>query len=351
MKDYRVLIVDNQRDRRRKLRSGLKSLEGNFEVTEAASGEEALLLLARQSFALLVSNQRLAGISGIELLQKAHERKEGLKSILLLGASDEKIQKQADKAGASAILSISVETPDFLDAVRRCLGLADASVLPATRQVEQEQAPRPGPTERLAALRRELQADFAALLDEQGQALAQAGESLESALDPALLPVIMATLSAGARVSLALGAAAPQGLMVFAGRGQQVYLAHVGPALSLLVVRKGELPEAQLLDPGRTILAAVNDLLELLARLGAPLEIEQQDLPVQETPEEPEAPGETDAHLDGILSQAARLKMDAQDVDAFWDAAASEQNGGSIPDAGALSYEEARRLGLAPKDS
>jgi len=351
LKNYRVLIVDTQRDRRRKLRSGLKSLEGDFEVVEVASGEEALLLLARQPFDLLVSNQRLAGISGVELLQKTRRRAEGLKSILLLGTSEAKIQQQAVKAGAAAILSMPVETADFLDAVERCLGLVESIALPVEPGSAQETCPAPSPTERLASLRQELQAECAALLDEGGQVQAQAGESLESALGPTLLAAIMATLSAGVKVSIALGAARPHGLMCFSGGLQQVCMAHVGPALSLLVVRKMEKPGAPLPDSGPAILAAAGDLLELLEQLGVPLADEPENPATMETSEEAEIPGPADPHLDVIFSEATRLPMDSNEVDAFWETAAGEQNGEGISSAGALSYEQARRLGLAPKDS
>ncbi len=88
MSTYHVLIVENSREQRRTLRTELGSLDHRLEVYDVASGEEALLVLARQPLDLLVSGSRLAGISGVELSQKARQRKAGLKVILLGGKAD-----------------------------------------------------------------------------------------------------------------------------------------------------------------------------------------------------------------------------------------------------------------------
>ncbi len=65
---YRILIVEDQREVSLLLRSALQTLEHDLEVVEIPSGEEAILDASRNKIDLLVTDYRLAGITGIELM-------------------------------------------------------------------------------------------------------------------------------------------------------------------------------------------------------------------------------------------------------------------------------------------
>ncbi|MDH5508278.1 MAG: response regulator, partial [Anaerolineae bacterium] len=69
MAGYTILIVDDQREVSRVLRSGLESLDADFAIKELLSGEEALLEI-KSGVDLLVSDLKLPGISGMELMEK-----------------------------------------------------------------------------------------------------------------------------------------------------------------------------------------------------------------------------------------------------------------------------------------
>ena len=63
-----ILLVDDQREVRRIMRASLEMLNRGYAIAEVPSGEEALLELARQRYDLLITDQRLPGLSGLELL-------------------------------------------------------------------------------------------------------------------------------------------------------------------------------------------------------------------------------------------------------------------------------------------
>jgi CheY-like chemotaxis protein len=63
-----ILVVDDEAGMRLLLTSVLKD-EG-YDVTAAASGEEALQLAARRHFHLIISDLKMPGISGLELLEQ-----------------------------------------------------------------------------------------------------------------------------------------------------------------------------------------------------------------------------------------------------------------------------------------
>ena len=70
-KDIRILVVDDDES----LLSMLTQLltEEGYQVTAASSGEEALDIFCKDSFPLVVSDIKMPGMSGIELLQKVKE--------------------------------------------------------------------------------------------------------------------------------------------------------------------------------------------------------------------------------------------------------------------------------------
>jgi CheY-like chemotaxis protein len=85
MPKYRVLIVDDQSEVRRLLRAGLVTLGPDIQVVDVPSGEEAILVISRQPFDLLIADVRLPGISGLELKTRARMHNPNLKLILITG--------------------------------------------------------------------------------------------------------------------------------------------------------------------------------------------------------------------------------------------------------------------------
>ncbi|WP_312263463.1 response regulator, partial [Candidatus Igneacidithiobacillus taiwanensis] len=66
--DTMILVVEDERNLRRVLAAILRA-EG-FSVLEAESAEEALELLQNNTPSLILSDQRLPGMPGIELLRR-----------------------------------------------------------------------------------------------------------------------------------------------------------------------------------------------------------------------------------------------------------------------------------------
>src|SRR2546425_6667992 len=81
----KILIVDDEG-------ANLRALERLFRqdhsVLTAQSGDEALALLQQHEVALLISDQRMPGMTGIELLQKTVPLRPHMVRILLTGYTD-----------------------------------------------------------------------------------------------------------------------------------------------------------------------------------------------------------------------------------------------------------------------
>jgi len=83
----RVLFVDDEENILRSIKRLL--LEESYEILTANSGEEALKLLKdQQNIGLLVSDQRMPGMQGVDLLQQASHISPDTLRILLTGYTD-----------------------------------------------------------------------------------------------------------------------------------------------------------------------------------------------------------------------------------------------------------------------
>ena len=82
---YKILIVD---DEPVNLRTLSRLLRANYDVVTAESGDEALKLLQQHNVALLISDQRMPGMTGIELMKNTVSLRPQMVRILLTGYTD-----------------------------------------------------------------------------------------------------------------------------------------------------------------------------------------------------------------------------------------------------------------------
>ena len=96
---FQILVVDTQREASKMIRIGIQSLGADFAVATAMSGEEALLEARLRKFDLLISEVRLTGMSGVELIRKLRASKPDLKAILISGSVDRYIRREVAEVG------------------------------------------------------------------------------------------------------------------------------------------------------------------------------------------------------------------------------------------------------------
>ena len=107
----RILIVDDEPSIGRLLTAKL-SREG-YKCEYCTGGDEALALLAHQAFDAVISDLRMPGISGLELLRQARQVDSHLPFLMATGVDDIRVGIQAMKEGADDYLL----KPFQLDAV------------------------------------------------------------------------------------------------------------------------------------------------------------------------------------------------------------------------------------------
>jgi len=95
-KRFPILYVD---DDRANLLSLCYALEDEFSVVTASSGEEALRRLVDQDFAILLSDQRMPGMTGVEVCARARQLKPQVVRLIITAYSDLKAATDAINLG------------------------------------------------------------------------------------------------------------------------------------------------------------------------------------------------------------------------------------------------------------
>jgi two-component system response regulator PilR (NtrC family) len=114
-----LLLVDDEDALRTVMAERLA--DAGFAVTEAASGEQALERLERFAFDVLVSDLRLPGIDGREVLAEALRRYPGIIGIVVTGYGTVKDAVDAIKRGASDFISKPFQFEELLHVLESAL--------------------------------------------------------------------------------------------------------------------------------------------------------------------------------------------------------------------------------------
>lgn len=110
------------------VRESLKSLlarEG-FEITMVSSGTEALDLLSKEAFDLILTDMRMPGMNGIETLKAIREArakfgKDPLPEIILTAYDEPGVREEAKKLGVKDFLMKPFDLNEFVGVLRKQL--------------------------------------------------------------------------------------------------------------------------------------------------------------------------------------------------------------------------------------
>ena len=342
MPSYRILIVNDQHEVSRLLHSALDTLEDKLDIVEMPSGEQAILDSSRNSVDLLVSDYRLPGISGIELMRKVRKFRPNVKVILITGQTDPKIRKEVSEAGADAFFIKPVPIADFLDSVERHLGLVESILPPEPIIPAEEVEVQPNLPDIMVHLRMELKAIAVLLLNDNGHVLARAGDLPDMNEEVSLLSSLLSIYSAGQKVTRLISGKAASSWYVFDGAQYDLIFAPVGMSHAMLIIGKGLADDQQVLKTADIFSAARTQIEPALGELppGIPA--------THETPATPLEGVDPGMREMAPLFIDSRTRLKPADVNDFWDKAADQHKAPTNPDM--LSYEQAKQLGFTPKD-
>lgn len=117
----RILIVDDSLEFRRSLTKIFQ--KAGFKVRAVDDCKRASALLRQEFFPLIITDLRMAGKSGLDLLHEAASVSPGSKVIMVTAFGDEEAEQLALAGGAAAFFFKPVKRKAILEAARQALQL------------------------------------------------------------------------------------------------------------------------------------------------------------------------------------------------------------------------------------
>jgi two-component system chemotaxis response regulator CheY len=119
----RILIVEDSPTMRALLASALEELEGSVKITEAESGFEALRVLPRERWDLIVTDVNMPDINGLELVSfaKGNDAYRGVPLIIVSTEGSERDRAKGLELGADAYLVKPFEPADLREIAAQLL--------------------------------------------------------------------------------------------------------------------------------------------------------------------------------------------------------------------------------------
>jgi len=115
----RVLVVDDERFFQELFRELLQG--AGHQVRVAASGDDALKLMAEEHFDVLVTDVVMPGLDGVALVREARRRDPDLEAVAVTGHDDVRLAVQAMKAGCADFLTKPVDREELVEVCERAL--------------------------------------------------------------------------------------------------------------------------------------------------------------------------------------------------------------------------------------
>ncbi len=116
---HKYLVVDDEKNIRVTVRRCLDS--GDIQVSDAINGEEALEILSRESFNLLLLDLKLPGLDGMEVLRRVRTLYPDLKVIIISAHGSVQTAVEAMKTGALDFLEKPFTPDELRSAVSKAL--------------------------------------------------------------------------------------------------------------------------------------------------------------------------------------------------------------------------------------
>jgi CheY-like chemotaxis protein len=115
----KILLVEDEAALRETLEEILSL--NNFEVSLAASGEEALELISKIKPDLIVCDIMMPGITGLELIEKVHQQAQfkNIPFIFLSALVSREDQKNGIAAGAKGYITKPFKASDLIREIRK----------------------------------------------------------------------------------------------------------------------------------------------------------------------------------------------------------------------------------------
>jgi CheY-like chemotaxis protein len=232
MTSKHILVVDDEPRVAFFLSKALEHADRDYDVSIAHSGEEALEIISRSSIDLLVTDLRMPGISGLELMRWVRTSSPKTRTILITAYGNDEVETEAHRLEAYRYITKPFSLDAFTQVAQEALRdmavsqpglvvLSDESYEAITRELEN--------------LCQDVSAQCVFLADMLGQRMAEVGitEGIDSA---ALLSLLAGGFAATGELARHFGSGEAANLNFHQGTRYEIYSANVGDNLFLAML-------------------------------------------------------------------------------------------------------------------
>lgn len=406
MKTRRILIVDDAPEFANMVKDALSTMEIPLQVTIYLSAEEAWLEVLKTRFDLVITDLRLPGISGTELVRRIRQRFPKIKIIAVSGLAEAGLNERTRAAGVDAFYRKPVEMPLLLTKIDNLLSdlnneeepvvnerpqkaelvsrLVTAPlgytpppaseeakeaaaktaapqpppahpILPPDPAKNQKPAPKHSPEDiasmrdleqRLLKLMRESGAQSIVLTTQTGQVLYGSGVSPDFHFSPELVSACSSLVQSLKEVARTPEETTTLGVLVLAGNNRDSVVVNVSKFFIWLLFSTGSQP-AEISKATFAVYASKDSLqfiLNMLALLPLPV---HPHPPVEGEQAKIERMASMNTDELKIAEKISEKSVDKKDADAFWDH--EEQIKPEIPGE-TIDFDKAASMGLIPSE-
>jgi DNA-binding NarL/FixJ family response regulator len=375
---FRVLIVDDHQEIRTALRANLEAFEVDLDLVDVPSGEEAIVEVVGTGIDLLIADVGLPGLTGIELYKKLKHTFPDMQVILITGIDDEEIHQEITDVGAEAFFFKPLKMPEFLNAVRKTIGLAPVENEPEPLVKLTKQNLDKNVTERIADLRGELGAISIMIIEKAGIISAETGIVPDTIYESHVMPLLLRTFSTTTKISAFLGKEKPDSVWYFSGEKYDLFWSHIDVDYGMMVITNPVTQNNDLTWVLTTLDLAIQEVTQIIQNLtekpatkkktatakASSTKTKTADNSKKKTPVKAEIPRKPEQGEKGskktrskpAVNKSKPAAKDAPDTDQteesevheFWKAATLEAEFQQTESADSLSFEQAQKLGFVP---
>lgn len=228
-----ILIVDDEEAILAVLKNSLRKMGSDYHLVTASDGYQALEQLKLHSFDLVVTDYKMAGMNGLELLEAIHALQPSTRVILMTAYGSDALQAEARRKLAYSYLTKPFQIDDFRQVVKDALD--DLAVSRPGILILSDERYR-----QVNSLLSQLRSDIAArcvfLTDSEGHFIARVGNVDDLPLEQIASLVggsVASLLEAGRMID---GEADAINLAYREGKRKNLYVVNIGSQLLLIIV-------------------------------------------------------------------------------------------------------------------
>lgn len=264
-----ILVIDDHFEMLEFLRSMLDVSGQDYVVLAVPSAEEGLLELRRAHFDLLISDVRLPGMSGFELLRRMRKLGRDIPAIMITAYSSPQGEKEAEELGVYRYFKKPLDTDSMLTAVHHALYGEDVPIktavvvpdaTPAAINLSDEVR------KRLDMLRADTGATDLLLTTRSGQILHNIGDNQGLDMNR-LAGILTRTIADSFLLADELKAKKPFTLQYHTGGHTELYCANIGNSYYLTIFFDARSRRGRIGTIWVFAQRAINDLVAMLPDL------------------------------------------------------------------------------------